>query len=188
VGSDEEGKVVQFHSRTLHAQASFSTHHPNVSSRHCPNCDYTNMASRIVRGAHPHPASAQIRKEKCGRCSLGTEHFRPRDACVLANSMCHRNSHYHRLVLHHHRLDRFVIFCPSSPRSSHSKYLTVRPPSPADATTAHRVDTRHSNVTHDMHNTLPAGPSLGTTYCWTWVLLCVESFRTPSYVPYPSFA
>ena len=30
-GSDEEEKVVQFHSHTLHAQANLNTHHPNAS-------------------------------------------------------------------------------------------------------------------------------------------------------------
>ena len=64
----------------------------------------------------------------------------------------------------------------------------VRPPSPADTATARRFDRRHFNATHDVHDTLPVGPSRGTTYCRTWVLLCIELFRTPSYVPYPSFA
>ena len=107
----------------------------------------------------------------------------------LANRRCHPHSHHHRLVLHlslhHHHLDRSVVLCPPS---SHLKSHMVRPPSPADAATARRFYTRHSNVTHDVHDTSPVGPSLGTTYCRTWVLLCMELFKTPSYVPCPSFS
>jgi len=87
----------------------------------------------------------------------------------LPNRRCHPHSHHHRLVLHldlHHRhLDRFVVLCPPS---SHLKCQMVRPPSPADAATARRFDRRHSNVTHDMHDTLQVGPSQATTYCRTW--------------------
>ena len=116
-------------------------------------------------------------------------HFRPRDACVPVNSTCLLSySHHHRLVLHHHRLDRFVALCLSSPLSSHLKCHTVRPPSPADARSARCFDSRHSNVTHDLHDTSPVGPSQGTTYCRTWVVLCIGLFRTPSYVPNPTFA
>jgi len=124
-------------------------------------------------------------KVKRGRCSLGTastfDHVMPVlviDVIVTLTPTA---------LSRHRRFDRFVVHCPSSPLSSHLKSHTVRPPSPADATTARRVDTRHSNVTHDVHDTSPVGPSQGTTYCRTWILLCVESFRTPSYVPYPSF-
>jgi len=67
-----------------------------------------------------------------------TVHFRPRDACVPANSTCHPHSHHHRLVLHpslhRRRLDRFVVLCPSSPLSSHLKCHTIRPRSPAKCT------------------------------------------------------
>jgi len=72
--------------------------------------------------------------------------------------------------------------------SSHLKCHTVRPPSPADTTTARCFNSHHSNITHGVHDTSPVQPSLGTTYCRTWILLCIELFRTPLYVPYPSFA
>jgi len=45
----------------------------------------------------------------------------------------------------------------------------VRPPLPADATTACRFDICHSNLTHDVHDTLSVGPSLETTDCQTWI-------------------
>ena len=122
-------------------------------------------------------------------CSRGMEPVRPRYACVPANSTCLLSySHHHRLVLHHRRLERFVVLSLSSPLSSRLKCHTVPLPSPPDARIARRFDSRHSNVTRDVHDTSPVGPSLGTTYCRTWVLLCIGLFRTPSYVPYLSFA
>ena len=84
---------------------------------------------------------------------LGMEHFRPRDSCVPKSTcpILTLTTHHH-LVLHHHRLDRFVALGLSSPLSSHLKCHTVRPPSPADARSARRFDSRHSNVTHDVHD------------------------------------
>jgi len=99
----------------------------------------------------------------------------------LPNRRCHPHSHHHRLVLHlslhHHHLDRFVVLCPPPRRTSNPTWFAhLRRPTPQLRATSTGV----IPTSHDMHDTSPVGPSLGTTYCRTWVLLCIELFRTPS--------